>query len=218
MYLPTAFAETDVTVLHQCIRAHPLGALVTLTADGLEANHIPFLVDAEPAPFGTLRAHVARGNRVWRDSVPDVRALVIFQGANSYVSPSWYPSKEQTGKAVPTWNYVVVHARGYLKVIDDPAWIAAHVTALTDAHEAGRTPPWHVTDAPEDFFAALTRGIVGIEIQIEQLVGKSKLSQNRSAEDLAGVIAGLEREGTPSADAVVAEMRRFPATEDKAGD
>jgi len=215
MYLPSAFAETDVSVLHQCIRAHPLGALVTLTADGIEANHIPFLVYPEPSPFGTLRAHVARGNRVWRDSVQDVRCLVIFQGPNSYVSPSWYPSKEQTSKVVPTWNYVVVHAHGHLKAVDDPAWVAAHVAALTDAHEEGRTPRWHVTDAPPDFVAAQTRGIVGIEIQIDQLVGKRKLNQNRSAEDRAGVIAGLAREGTPSADAVLAEVQAAIAKSDK---
>lgn len=218
MYLAPAFAETDVGVLHRCIRAHPLGALVTLTLDGIEGNHIPFLVYPEPAPFGTLRAHVARGNRVWRDSVQDVRCLVIFQGPNSYVSPSWYPTKEQTGKVVPTWNYVVVHAHGYLKVVDDPAWVAAHVAALTDAHEERRTPRWHVTDAPADFFAALTRGIVGIEIQIEQLVGKWKLSQNRSAEDRAGVVAGLEHEGTPTAVAVLAEMQTAVAKRDEPGE
>ncbi len=209
MYLPSAFAETDVAVLHRCIQTHPLGALVTLAANGIDANHIPFLIDPEPSPLGTLRAHVARGNHVWREYVQDARCLVIFQGPSSYVSPSWYPSKEDAGKVVPTWNYVVLHARGHMRVVDDPSWIAAHVTALTDAHEERRASRWRTTDAPSDFFASLTRGIVGIEIQIEELVGKWKLGQNRSAEDRAGVIEGLQREGTPSADAVATEMRAF---------
>jgi transcriptional regulator len=207
MYTPTAFAEPDVAVLHQCVRAHPLGALVTLTPDGIEANHIPFLVSADPPPFGTLRGHVARANPVWRDSVRDARCLVIFQGPNSYVSPTWYPTKEETGKVVPTWNYVVVHARGRMRVIEDPAWIATHVAALTEAHEEGRTPRWHTTDAPADFIAAMTRAIVGIEIQIEELAGKWKVSQNRPAADRAGVIEGLEREGTASGDAISMTMR-----------
>jgi transcriptional regulator len=217
VYLPATFAETDIAVLHQCIRAHPLGALVTPTADGIEANHIPFLVEPEPSPLGTLRAHVARGNHVWSDYL-DARCLVIFQGPNSYVSPSWYPGKEDSGKVVPTWNYVAVHARGYMKVVDDASWIAAHVAALTDMHERGRTPRWRVTDAPPDFFAAMTRGIVGIEIKIEQLVGKWKLSQNRSAEDRAAVIEGLERERTPSGDAMAMEMRAAFTRRHKVGD
>lgn len=207
MYTPAAFAEPDVAVLHECIRTHPLGALVTLMGDSIEANHIPFLVSPDPSPFGTLRGHVARANPVWRDSVRDTPVLVIFHGPNSYISPSWYQTKEDTGKVVPTWNYVAVHARGYLKVIDDSAWIEAHVTALTDMHEEGRTPQWRTTDAPADFIAALTRAVVGIEIQIDQLVGKWKLSQNRPAADRTGVIEGLLREGTASGQAMALAMR-----------
>ena len=165
--------------------------------------------------FGTLRAHVARGNPVWRDYVQDAQCLVIFQGPNSYVSPSWYPTKEETGKVVPTWNYVVVHARGHMRVIDDPTWIERHVATLTDTHEEGRTPRWHITDAPADFIAALTRAIVGIEIQIEQLVGKWKVSQNRPAVDRAGVIEGLEREQTASDDTVVITMRSLEKRKDR---
>lgn len=214
MYLPAAFAEPDVAVLHRCIREHPLGALVTLTRDGIDANHIPFLVNADPAPFGTLHGHVARANAVWRDYLHDVRSLVIFQGPNIYVSPSWYPTKEETGKVVPTWNYVVVHARGHLRVIEDPAWIARHVGALTDEHEKGRRPRWHTTDAPADYFTAMTRAIVGIEVVIDELVGKWKMSQNRPAADRAGVIEGLARDGTTSSEATSIVMRSIQQRKD----
>jgi len=191
MYLPQAFEEKRVDVLHACIRAHPLGALVTVGADGLNANHVPFVVDPEPLPFGTLRAHVARGNPAWREltSSPDV--LVIFQGAQAYVSPSWYPAKQEHGKVVPTWNYVAVHAYGAARVIHDAAWLRALVTALTSAHEAGRAEPWSVSDAPDEFVTQQLRAIVGIEIPIARLVGKWKASQNRTALEIERVTAGL---------------------------
>jgi len=195
MYVSTHFEETRVDVLHDLIRAHPLGALVTLSASGLDANHIPFEVDPDPGPFGTLRGHVARANPVWREFSSAVDALVIFRAAGAYISPSWYPTKQATGKVVPTWNYAVVHAHGALGIIDDRAWLRAFVERLTDRHESGRSDPWKVTDAPADFVEAMLGGIVGIEIPIARLTGKWKVSQNRPAHDRAGVVAGLTREG-----------------------
>jgi transcriptional regulator len=195
MYLPRHFDESRVDVLHGLIHAHPLGALVTLTAGGLDANHIPFEVDPEPAPFGTLRGHVARANPVWRDLTPDVEALVIFQGPDIYVSPAWYPTKQETGKVVPTWNYAVVHAHGRPRFIDDREWLRGFVTALTNRHESGRPDPWQVTDAPADYVESMLGAIVGLEIPITRLVGKWKMSQNRPAQDRGGVVDGLRREG-----------------------
>jgi transcriptional regulator len=147
MYLPKQFEETRVAVLHELIRAHPLGALVTLTPGGIEANHIPFEVDPEPAPLGTLRGHIARANPLWRDFSPDAPALAIFQGPDAYISPSWYATKKITGKVVPTWNYAVVHARGVLRFIDDRDWLRAFVEKLTHRHETRRRAPWKVSNA-----------------------------------------------------------------------
>lgn len=205
MYLPKHFEETRVPVLHALIRAHPLGALVTHGPSGLEANHIPFEIDPEPAPFGTLRGHVARANPVWREGTGD--ALVIFQGPQTYVSPSWYPSKQDGGKVVPTWNYAVVHAYGSLRTIDDRAWLRAFVEKLTDRHEAGRAEPWQVSDAPADYVDKLVSAIVGIEVPLARLVGKWKASQNRAAADRAGVAAGLEAEGGDAGHAMASLVR-----------
>jgi transcriptional regulator len=191
MYLPKHFEEARPEVLHALIRARPLAALVTLTAHGLEANHIPFEVDPEPAPLGTLRGHVARANPVWRDFSPGVDVLAIFQGPDAYVSPSWYPSKQDGGKVVPTWNYAVVHACGPLRVIDDANWLRRFVAKLTDRHESQRAAPWKVTDAPADYVEKMVGAIVGIEIPVARLAGKWKLSQNRPARDREGVVQGL---------------------------
>jgi transcriptional regulator len=193
MYVPASFAEARVDVLHDLIRAHPLGALVVLTARGLEANHVPFEVDPEPAPFGTLRCHVARANPVWREFAADVGAIAIFQGPQSYVSPGWYPSKREHGKVVPTWNYAVVHAQGLLRVIDDRVWLRQLIERLTNHHEATRSDPWQITDAPADFVDTMVNAIVGIEIPIAQLTGKWKVSQNRPAADREGVVAALSQ-------------------------
>ena len=171
MYLPKHFEEARVEVLHDLIRAFPLGTLVTLTAGGLDANHIPFEVDPEPSPFGTLRGHVARANPVWRGISAGAEALVIFQGPDTYISPSWYETKAETGKVVPTWNYVVVHAHGVPRFIDDRAWLRAFVTRLTERHEAGRQTPWKVTDAPAEYIDAQLGAIIGLEIPIARLVG-----------------------------------------------
>ena len=208
MYLPKHFEETRVEVLHGLIHSDPLGALVTLTPGGLDANHLPFEVDPEPAPFGTLRGHVARANPLWRDFSRDVEALVIFQGPGTYVSPAWYPTKQDTGKVVPTWNYAVVHAHGMLRVIDDHAWLRDSVTKLTNRHEAPRRDPWKVTDAPADYIDKQLGAIIGLELPITRLVGKWKMSQNRPAPDREGVVDGLRREGGDSGEAIVDLIRR----------
>ena len=207
MYLPKHFEETRIEVLHGLIHDHPLGALVTLTAVGLEANHIPFEIDPEPAPFGTLRGHVARANPLWRDFSRDVEALVIFQGPDTYVSPAWYPTKAETGKVVPTWNYAVVHAHGTLRAIDDRAWLRDFVTMLTNRHESGRRDPWKVTDAPDDYIDKQVGAIIGLELSITRLVGKWKMSQNRPAQDRAGVVDGLQREGGEAGRAIADLVR-----------
>ena len=191
MYVPNHFAESRVDVLHDLIRTHPFGALVVLASDGLNANHIPFEIDPEPAPFGTLRGHVARANPAWHDFSPQVDALALFQGPHAYISPAWYESKKEHGKVVPTWNYAVVHAHGPLRVIDDRAWLRQFVGKLTDRHEAARSDPWKVTDAPADFIDTMVSAIVGIEIPIARLTGKWKVSQNRPEKDRAGVAEGL---------------------------
>jgi len=195
MYLPKHFEETHVPILHDLIRAYPLGALVVLTANGLGANHIPFEVDPDPTPFGTLRGHIARANPLWRERSRDVEALVIFQGVSTYVSPSWYQTKRETGRVVPTWNYAVVHAHGAPRFIDDRAWLRAFVEQLTNRHEAARPDRWKITDAPPEYIEQQLGAIIGLEIPITRLIGKWKLSQNRPAPDRAGVVDGLLREG-----------------------
>lgn len=202
MYLPKHFEETDPRVLHALIDAHPLGAWVTLGDDGLLVNHLPFLLDAGRGPHGTLVGHVARANPVWRSFSTTLDSVIVFQGAEAYVTPSWYPSKRAHGKVVPTWNYAVVHAHGMPRAIEDPAWLLELVTRLTDRHEAARAAPWKVSDAPADFTARLVETIVGIEIPVARLVGKWKVSQNRPEADKSGVADGLLDRG----DAVSAEM------------
>ena len=196
MYVPTHFAETRPEVLGGLIHDHPLATLVTLGAEGLNANHIPLELDPDPAPLGTLRGHVARGNPVWRDHRRDVEVLAVFQGPGAYISPAWYQTKRETGKVVPTYNYAVVHAYGPMRVIEDRAWLRAFVERLTarheaGRHEAGRPEPWQVSDAPADFIEQMLGAIVGVEIPLTRLVGKWKVSQNRPAADRDGVVTAL---------------------------
>ena len=212
MYLPKHFEETRVQVIHDLMRAHPLGTLVVLTSRGLVANHIPLEIEPDPAPFGTLRGHVARANPVWQEFSRDVEALAIFQGPNSYVSPSWYRTKKETGKVVPTWNYVVVHAYGVVRFIDDSRWLRAFVEKLTNRHETGRDDPWQITDAPADYIDKQLTAIVGLEIPISRLVGKWKVSQNRPAKDRDAVVDGLLQEGGHSA-AAIADLVRESRSE-----
>ncbi|QBB72443.1 FMN-binding negative transcriptional regulator [Pseudolysobacter antarcticus] len=191
MYVPKHHEETDAAVLHSLIKSHPLGAWVTQADGELLANHIPFLLDSSRGEHGTLIGHVARSNRVWQSFSTTVNSVVIFQGSEAYITPSWYPSKHEHGKAVPTWNYVVVHAHGVPRTIEDRDWLLQHVTQLSNTHEAGRALPWKVSDAPQDFIEQLLNAIVGIEIPIAKLVGKWKVSQNRPEPDKLGVVAGL---------------------------
>jgi transcriptional regulator len=198
VYVPSHFREDRVPLLHEAMRRIAFGALVTLGQDGLVASHVPLLIDAEPAPFGTVTGHIARANPQWRSIKPEISALAIFTGPNSYISPAWYPTKQQTGKVVPTWNYVAIHATGKLRFFDDAESLRRIVTRLTDRHEAERTERWQVTDAPEAYIEAMLKAIVGFELKIEQLDGKWKMSQNRPAEDRAGVADGLRQEGGPA--------------------
>jgi transcriptional regulator len=195
MYVPRHFAETRVEVLHGLIRRYPLGTLIVAGSDGLDATHVPFEIAPEPAPFGTLRCHVARANPVWRQLRADRQVLVVFQGEQGYVSPSWYLAKQEHGKVVPTWDYVAVHAYGVARAVHDAAWLRQMVEDLTNRHEHGRAEPWRVSDAPAEYVEKLLAAIVGVEIPVTQLIGKSKLSQNRSVADRQGVVAGLERDG-----------------------
>lgn len=199
MYQPPAFREDRPAVLHDFIRAHPLGLLISGGPDGLLANPVPFLLDPDPAPFGTLRAHLAKANAQWQALAAGRDVLVVFQGADAYVSPGWYASKREHGRVVPTWNYAIVQARGTARVVQDAAWLHAIVSRLTERHETGRAAPWAVTDAPDEFVAAQLRGIVGLEIPLTALEGKLKASQNRPEPDRQGVVAGLSAEAAAGA-------------------
>jgi transcriptional regulator len=208
MYVPAAFEITDTDTLHGLIGAHPLGTWVTLAEGALLANPIPFLLDPDRGPHGTLVGHVARANPVWRTFSRDMASLVVFQGPQAYVSPNWYPSKQVHGKHVPTWNYAVVQARGVPRTLEAPDDVRRIVQRLTERHEGGRPAPWAVGDAPPEYIAQLLRAIVGIEIPIEQLTGKWKVSQNRAGEDRAGVAAGLRAEGHGEAEAMASLVER----------
>jgi transcriptional regulator len=196
-YLPAHFEERDLPTLQALIDAHPLATWATTQDGELVVHHVPFRLDRTRGEFGTLVGHVARANPVWRSPQP---SLLVFGGPQAYVSPGWYPSKQVHGKVVPTWNYAVVHARGRPVIREDAASVLRIVSALTDTHEATQAHPWQVGDAPAEFVDQMLRAIVGIEIPIEQLVGKWKVSQNRSAEDRAGVASGLR--GAPDGEAM----------------
>jgi len=187
-YLPAHFEERDLPTLHALIEQHPLATWATLQDGEIVVHHVPFMLDRERGPFGTLVGHVARANPVWR--TPQ-RSLLVFQGAQAYISPNWYASKAQHGKVVPTWNYAVVHARGTPVALEQPDDVLAIVSRLTRTHEAAQAKPWQVSDAPPDYIAKMLEAIVGIEIPVEQLVGKWKVGQNRGRADRDGVAAGL---------------------------
>ena len=191
MYLPAYFKESRAPVLHALMRARPLATLVTLGDSGLVANHIPVETRAEPAPHGMLRGHVARANPLWKEYRAGSEALAIFQGPQVYISPSFYPSKRESGEVVPTWDYAVVHAHGTLRFVQDAAWLKTLVVGLTDAHEAPRGVPWKVADAPPSYIEKMLSLIVGFEFSIVSLTGKWKLSQNHTAANRQGVVQGL---------------------------
>ena len=203
MYLPPLFKEDRIDVLHAAILGSGLATLVTLTADGLIASHVPMLLDPEPTPYGTLLGHVARPNPQAHGSVPGVQALAIFQGPDAYITPSWYATKRNNGKVVPTWNYVTIHAYGPVEFFNDTERLRAIVTRLTEREERARTEPWAVTDAPADFIDGMLKGIVGFALPIARLEGKWKMSQNRPAQDRVGVVAGLEDAGREDVAALI---------------
>ena len=194
MYTPHQFKEENLETLHAFIQKNPLGLLISVGADGPLATAVPFLFQTSMGGRGTLQCHVARANPQWQ-SLNGQTVLVVFQGVDTYISPSWYASKETHGKVVPTWNYVMVQARGAARVMDDAAWLKTQITALTHAQESQRPEPWQVSDAPLDYIDAEVKHIIGIEIAIETLEGKWKASQNRNLEDRKGVADNLQREG-----------------------
>ncbi|SCY90333.1 FMN-binding negative transcriptional regulator [Microvirga guangxiensis] len=195
MYQPPHFREDRLEVQHALIKSHPLGLLVTCGTSGLIANPLPFALDETASPYGTLRAHLSRANPQWRDFDPAQEVLVVFQGTETYITPSWYEAKREHGKVVPTWNYAIVQAYGHMRVMDDPQWLLHQVAAMTSAQEAVRQEPWSVSDAPADFLAAQLKGIVGVEIEITRIEGKWKVSQNKPETDRRGVAQGLRGSG-----------------------
>ena len=204
MYLPEHFAETDAAALRRLIADHPLGMLVTHGSDGLDADHLPFEFDPAAGACGVLSAHIARANPLWQRCPSGTSVLVVFRGADGYVSPSWYPSKHETHRQVPTWNYTVVHVHGTLTVRDDERFVRGLVARLTRRHEAGEPVPWKMGDSAPDYIDSMLRNIVGIEVAVTRLVGKAKLSQNKDARDRLGAAEALQARGH---DALAQAMR-----------
>jgi transcriptional regulator len=205
MYVPDKFAEPRPDERARLVRAHPLGMLVTQGARGLDANHLPFLLDEAPGAPGTLLAHVARANPLWREVADGDAVLVVFRGAQGYVSPNWYPSKQDTPEQVPTWNYEVVHAHGRIRVRDEAPFVRGVVARLTRTHEAAQPQPWKMGDAPAAYLAGELAQIVGLEIAVTRWEGKRKLSQNREPRDFDGAVRGLDASGKAE---LAAAMRR----------
>jgi transcriptional regulator len=208
LYLPKVHEETRLDVLHELIRAHSLGTWVSTTASQLNVDHIPFLVDSGRGELGTLVGHVARANPIWksgRGALPDV---IVFRGPQTYITPSWYPSKHEHGKAVPTWNYAVVTVHGRPEFIEDTAWLYEHLASLTDTHEASQALPWKIGDAPAEFTEKLVSAIVGVQIRIERIEGKWKTNQNRPESDKIGVVAGLLAKGDHESVAMASLVRQ----------
>jgi transcriptional regulator len=208
MYLPPAFAETRSDELQRILREYPLGTLVTHTEKGLDANHIPFELDAGRGALGVLQGHVARANPLWTELAQGAEVLVIFRGPQGYISPSWYPSKQETHRHVPTWNYEVVHAHGRLRIVDDEKFVRGVVARLTRRHEATEPAPWKMGDAPADYLDQMVGMIVGIEVEISRLVGKRKLGQNREPRDVAGAVDALQQRGQQALATAMAEANQ----------
>jgi transcriptional regulator len=191
MYVPKHFEVTNVDVMHDLIRDYPLATLVTLSANGLNANHIPLELFDSPKPYGTLQGHVSRSNPLLDDVTKGLETLAIFHGPNAYITPSWYVTKKESGKVVPTWNYVVVHAYGKLNIVDNSKWLSAQLERLTNQNEVQFSEPWAVADAPLEFTEKLLTSIIGIEMKITNLLGKWKVSQNQPFQNRESVMAGL---------------------------
>jgi len=208
MYLPPHFSEPRLEELHRILREHPLGMLVTHGPAGLDANHIPFELDPERGPHGTLLAHVARANPLCTEFAGGADVMVVFRGVQGYISPNWYPSKHETHRQVPTWNYEVVHAHGRLRLVDDEKFVRGIVARLTRRHEATEPQPWKMGEAPADYLDRMLQAIVGVEIEVVRLEGKRKLSQNREARDVDGAVRALQERGqVPLSDAMSGARR-----------
>ena len=208
MYLPQHFAETRVEELHRIIRENPLGMLVTHSARGLDANHIPFEFDYAPGALGTLQAHVARANPLWTEFPDGADVMVVFRGPHGYISPNWYPSKHETHRHVPTWNYEVVHAHGRMRIVDDEKFLRGIVGRLTRHHEASEPKPWKMGDSPRDYINQMLLAIVGIEVEVLRLEGKRKLGQNRDARDFEGAVRALHERGNDALSSAMTSTRR----------
>lgn len=202
MYIPSLNEETRIPVLDGLMRSHPLASLITMGTSGLFATHLPMVLHREDDTHAILRGHISRANRQWRDYDPAVSALAIFAGPQHYITPNWYPEKAVSGKVVPTWNYAVVHAYGKLTIVEDPAWLLTHLNSLTDTHEAASAVPWKVADAPAGYVESIAKGIVGIELSIERLEGKWKVSQNQNEQTRASVAEGLAKLDTEASRAM----------------
>jgi len=200
VYIPPAFREERPEVLQAFIERHPLGALVCMTAEGLTANHIPMIFASRPDGVQVLRGHVARGNAIWKSIEPDASVLVIFGGANHYLSPSWYPAKKEHGKVVPTWNYSVVHAHGTIRFSDVKSQTLEYVTELTESREGAKSEPWKVSDAPAQYIDRQLAGILTFQITVNRLIGKFKASQHRAAAERQSVRDALDALGYPADD------------------
>ncbi|WP_101048165.1 FMN-binding negative transcriptional regulator [Macromonas nakdongensis] len=191
MYIPKYHAMPDRAALHMHIEQHPLGSWVCTADDRLVANHIPFVLDREQGAHGRLLGHVSRANPVWRALAQGVPSVVMFMGPNAYITPAWYPGKQTHGQVVPTWNYVTVHAHGMARAIEEPAWILNMLERLTQAQESARSNPWQVSDAPAHYIEKMLRAIVGIELTIDHLEGRNKISQDEDRDDRLGTVEGL---------------------------
>jgi transcriptional regulator len=211
MFQPPIFREERIKIMHDMIHEHPFASLVSMQESDIVADHLPLIIHPELSTHGTLRGHVARGNPIGRKLDEDIEVLVMFRGPQHYITPSWYPSKKEHGKVVPTWNYIMVHARGKIKIHQDTDWILSHLTELTHRNENGRKEPWKVSDAPSDFIKRQLRSIIGIEIKITSLQGTWKTSQNKKLEDNMSVSEGLNKELSDAAKTMaicVEETRR----------
>jgi transcriptional regulator len=216
MYTPRYHALTDTARMHDHIARHPLGAWVCTADEQLVANHIPFVLDRDHGTHGRLLGHVARANPVWRALNQGVPAVVMFMGPNAYITPAWYPGKLSHGKVVPTWNYVTVHARGVARAVDEPGWILDMLHRLTDAQEAPRGSRWKVSDAPAGYIEQMIRAVVGIEIPIDRLEGRLKLSQDEDHEDRLGTVEGLMAlSETPAQELAALVLKELKSPTDK---
>ncbi|NOX51753.1 MAG: FMN-binding negative transcriptional regulator [Gammaproteobacteria bacterium] len=199
MYVQPQFEESRPAVLHELIRTHPLATLIVIHNDDIAVNHIPLFVNTDKGDLGVLQGHLPRANSIWESFDGKTKCVAVFQGPATYISPSWYPSKHEHGKAVPTWNYVVTHAHGYPRAVEDKDWLLRHLNKLTDQQESNQRLPWRVCDAPTEFTDKMLSHIIGFEMPIVSIQGKWKVSQNRPAKDQLGVIENLLKQGDDNA-------------------